>query len=141
MPRRRQKLKKNAKLWEQEISKMSKTAEKKEAALKAEEVLLTQEMKADRQQAIDLKWQEVQQYRKKVFGFDGLYFLKKKELIKPVQDKVFEAVEKVSKKHKLDFVIDKSGSLVLIYTNPVHDYTDYVLEVLGLGDKNDTIEQ
>ncbi|MBW3545396.1 MAG: OmpH family outer membrane protein, partial [Bacteroidetes bacterium] len=57
-----------------------------------------------------------------------------------VQEKVFEAVEKVAVKQKLQIVFDKSGELVMIYTNPVHDYTDFVLEELGLGDKNDTIK-
>ena len=67
--------------------------------------------------------------------------LKKKELVKPVQDKVFDAVEKVAKDHRLQMVFDKSGELVLIYTDPIHDYTDYVLEELGLGDENDIVQQ
>ena len=70
----------------------------------------------------------------------GLFFLKKKELIKPVQDKVFEAVEKVAKDNRLQMIFDKSGELVLIYTDPIHDYTDYVLEEMGLGDENDVIK-
>ncbi len=68
-----------------------------------------------------------------------MFFLKKKELIKPVQDNVFEAVEKMAKNHRLQIVFDKSGDLVMIYTDPIHDYTDYVLEELELGDKNDVI--
>ena len=60
-------------------------------------------------------------------------------MIKPVQDKVFEAVEKVAKAHKLAIMFDKSADLVMIYTDPIHDYTDYVLDELGLGDKEDTI--
>ncbi|PTB90747.1 outer membrane chaperone Skp, partial [Marivirga lumbricoides] len=71
------------------------------------------------------------------FGFDGLFFLKKKELIKPVQDKVFEAAEIVAKKERLQIVFDKSGELIMIYTDPIHDYTDLVLEELGLIDDND----
>jgi len=68
------------------------------------------------------------------------YFLKKQELIKPSMEKVYEAVEKVAKDKKLQFVFDKAGDLVMIYTNPVHDYTDYVLEELGLGDPDDSIK-
>lgn len=125
--------------WEQEIQEMYKQIEEMEATLKAEEVLLTKEMKDDRLKEIELKWDEVKKYQKKVFGFEGLFFLKKKELIKPVQDQVFEAVEKVAKNHRLQIVFDKSGDLVMIYTDPIHDYTDYVLEELGLGDENDVI--
>lgn len=126
-------------VWEEEIKSMYKDIEGMEAALQAEEVLLTQEMKVDRRQEINEKWEEVKAYQKKVFGFEGLFFLKKKELIKPVQDQVFESVEKVAKNHRLQIVFDKSGDLVMIYTDPIHDYTDYVLEELGLGDKNDVI--
>ena len=85
---------------------------------------------------IDRAWKEVKEYQKQIFGFDGLYFLKKKELIKPVQDQVFDAVEKVAKNNRLQIVFDKSGDLVMIYTDPIHDYTDYVLEELGLGENN-----
>lgn len=128
-----------SKSWEQEIQEKYKEIEEMEAALQAEQVLLTKEMKDDRLAEIDLKWNEVKEYQKKVFGFEGLFFLKKKELIKPVQDQVFEATEKVAKSHRLQIVFDKSGDLVMIYTDPIHDYTDYVLEELGLGDKNDVI--
>ena len=130
-----------SKAWEQEIQEMYKEIEEMETSLKAEEVLLTKEMKDDRFKEIDLRWNEVKEYQKKIFGFEGLFFLKKKELIKPVQDQVFEAVEKVAKNHRLQIVFDKSGDLVMIYTDPIHDYTDYVLEELGLGDKNDVISE
>ncbi|UXP33706.1 OmpH family outer membrane protein [Reichenbachiella agarivorans] len=128
-----------SKAWEAEIQEMYKEIQILEVALKAEEVLLTKEMKDDRYKEINRKWDEVKAYQNKIFGFEGLFFLKKKELIKPVQDKVFEAIEKVAKKQRLQIVFDKSGDLVMIYTDPVHDYTDYVLEELGLGDKNDVI--
>ena len=93
-----------------------------------------------RMNTIKKKEDYLKEYQKKVFGFEGLFFLKKKELIKPVQDKVYEAVEKVAREHKLQIVFDKSGELVMIYTDPIHDYTDYVLEELELGDPNDVIE-
>lgn len=127
--------------WEKEIQEMYKNVEAKEASLKAEEVLLTPDLYEERRQDIEALWNEVKDYQKKVFGFEGLFFLKKKELIKPVQDKVFEAVEKVAKNNRLQIVFDKSGELVMIYTDPIHDYTDFVLEELGLGDKVDTINK
>lgn len=125
--------------WQEEIQGMYQEIEELEASLQAEEVLLTKEMKDDRYKEIEKKWDEVKEYQKKVFGYEGLFFLKKQEIIKPVQDQVFEAVEKVSKSQRLQIMFDKSGDLVMIYTDPVHDYTDHVLEQLGLGDKNDVI--
>lgn len=126
--------------WQDEIQAMYKEIEGLYHDLQAEEVLLTQEMKDERLAAINKKETEVKDYQKKIFGFEGLFFLKKKELMKPIQDKVFEAVEKVAKEHRLQIVFDKSGDLVMIYTDPIHDYTDYVLEELGLGDPNDVVK-
>ena len=126
--------------WQQEIANMYKDIEAMYNKLQAEEVLLTKEMREERLAEIKQKEEEVKEYHKKVFGFEGLFFLKKKELIKPVQDRVFEAVEKVAKDNRLQMVFDKSGELVMIYTDPIHDYTDYVLEELGLGDENDVIK-
>lgn len=127
-----------AKGWESEIQKMYQEVETMEAEYKAEEVLLTVDMQAERRLEIDRKMKELKEYQKQIFGFEGLYFLKKKELIKPVQDQVFEAVQRVAKNNRLQIVFDKSGDLVMIYTDPVHDYTDYVLEELEIKTKPST---
>ncbi len=132
-------IQKLANSWDAEIQGMYKKVEKMEADLKAEEVLLSDDMIAERQKEIDEEWKKVKEYQKKVFGFEGLYFLKKQELIKPVQDIVFESVERVAKNNRLQIVFDKSGDLVMIYTDPIHDYTDYVLEDLGLISTNEVI--
>jgi|TARA_B110000091_G_scaffold53530_1_gene58752 outer membrane protein len=121
-----------AKAWEQEIRGMYEEVQNLETKYKAEEVLLTVGMKEDRTYEIDIEKQKLKEYQKKIFGSEGLYFLKKKELIKPVQDLVFEASEHVAKSNRLAIVFDKSGEMVMIYTDPIHDYTDFVLEELGL---------
>ena len=121
-----------AKSWEQEIREMYEEVQNLEMKYKAEEVLLTVGMKEDRIYEIDIEKQKLKEYQKKIFGSEGLYFLKKKELIKPVQDLVFEASERVAKSNRLAIVFDKSGEMVMIYTDPIHDYTDFVLEELGL---------
>jgi outer membrane protein len=126
--------------WQDEIKEKQKEIEALYSALRTEEVLLTEAMKQERLAAIKQQEKELKDYQTKIFGYEGLYFLKEKELMQTVQEKVFEAVEKVSVKQKIQVMFDKSGQLVMIYTNPVHDYTDFVLEELGLGDKNDTIK-
>ena len=103
----------------------------------AKEILLTDELKRDMQKAITDKRQEVQDKMNKLFGYEGGLFLKKKELIKPLMDEIARALDKVTQERKLDFIFDKAADLSMIYTNPRHDYTDYVLEELGLGDKED----
>lgn len=125
--------------WQEEIQAKQLEIDEMYSELKAEEVLLTEEMKQERLETIHGMEKKLKEYTQKVFGFEGLLYLKKKELIKPVQDQVFEAVEKVAQQHKLQIVFDKSGDMVMIYTDPIHDYTDYVLDELGLGDKEDVI--
>ena len=129
-----------SKSWQSEIQQMYKEIEGMYSELKAEEVLLTPEMKEERLVEIKAKEEEVTEYNNKVFGYEGLFFLKKEELIKPVLESVYEATEKVSKTHRLQFMFDKAADMVMIYTDPIHDYTDYVLEELGYGDENDTIK-
>jgi outer membrane protein len=126
--------------WQKEVEDLQRAVEVAHVSLKAEEVLLTEEMKAERIAMIQKKEAELKDYQRKVFGFGGLFFLKKQELIKPLQDKVWEAVEKIAKQNRLAIIFDKSGELVMIYTDPRHDYTDFVLEELGLGDPNDKIK-
>lgn len=129
-----------SKSWQSEIQQQYKEIAGMYNELQAEEVLLTAEMKEERLAEIKIKEEEVKEYNSKVFGYEGLFFLKKKELMKPVLESVFEATEKVSKAHRLQFMFDKAADMVMIYTDPIHDYTDYVLEELGYGDENDTIK-
>lgn len=126
--------------WQSEIQQMYREIESMYNELQAEEVLLTKEMKDERLADIQAKEEEVKKYNSSVFGYEGLFFLKKKELIKPVLERVFEATGKVSKAHRLQFMFDKAADMVMIYTDPIHDYTDYVLEELGYGDENDTVK-
>ena len=123
--------------WQKEIEEMQKKVEGLYSSFQAEQVLLTEAMKQERLDEIKKKENDLKDYQKKVFGFGGLFFLKKQELIKPLQDKVFDATGKVAKANRLAIIFDKAGELVMIYTDPRHDYTDFVLEELGLGDPND----
>jgi outer membrane protein len=119
--------------WQKEIEVQQKDLDKLHRNYQNEEIVLTEAMKKKRQDEILLKEQELKAYRNKQFGYEGQLFKKRQELNKPVQDKVFEAVEKVAKKKSLAVIFDKSGDLTMLYTNPAHDYTEFVLEELGLG--------
>ncbi|MBN8651151.1 MAG: OmpH family outer membrane protein [Cytophagales bacterium] len=125
--------------WQKEVEEMQSKVEALYRSYQAEQVLLTEAMKTERLDEIKKKETELKDYQKKVFGYKGLYFLKKQELIKPLQDKIFDAVEKVCKANRLAFLFDKS-ELVMVYTDPRHDYTDFILEELGLGDPIDKVK-
>jgi outer membrane protein len=119
--------------WEKEIEVQQKDLDKMYRTYQAEEVVLTEPMKKKRQDELLKKEQEIKAYRTKQFGYEGQLFKKRQELNKPVQDRVFEAVEKMVKAKKLDIVFDKASEITMIYTNPTYDYTEYVLEELGLA--------
>ena len=120
-------------IWQREIEAQKKDLDKLYHNYQAEEVVLTEEMKKKRQDEILKKEQDIKAYQNRQFGYEGQLFKKRQELTKPVQDKLFEATEKVAKKKQLACIFDKSGDLTMLYTNPAHDYTEFVLEELGLG--------
>ncbi|MCB2409462.1 OmpH family outer membrane protein [Hymenobacter lucidus] len=122
--------------WQKEIESQKKDLDKLYRNYQAEEVLLTEPMKKKRQDEILKKEQDVKAYQNKIFGYEGQLFKKRQELTKPVQDQVFEAIEKVAKKKQLAIIFDKAGDLTMLYTNPTHDYTEFVLEELGLASED-----
>ncbi|RFP66132.1 OmpH family outer membrane protein [Hymenobacter lapidiphilus] len=119
--------------WQKDLENQKAELDKLHRNYQAEEVVLTEAMKKKRQDEILAKEQDIKTNTNKIFGFEGQLFRKRQELTKPVQDVVFEAIEKVAKKKQLAIVFDKSGDLTMLYTNPVHDYTEFVLEELGLA--------
>lgn len=120
--------------WISEVSAKNEEVSKLEKAYRAEEILLTEEMKAQRLKTIEEKAKEAKELQNKIFGFEGELFKKKQEIMKPILDEVAKAVEKVARGKKLDFLFDKSSDgLAMLYTNPIHDYTDYVMEELGIS--------
>ncbi|CCH56126.1 outer membrane chaperone Skp (OmpH) [Fibrisoma limi BUZ 3] len=118
--------------WSKDIQDKYLEIDKLQKAYQAEEILLTEEMKRERQRVISDREREAREYNNKVFGYQGLLFEKKKELMKAPMELVNRAIEKVSLQRKLDFMFDKASDFVMLYTNPRHDYTDYVMEELGL---------
>jgi len=120
--------------WIKEISDKNEEVAKLEKAYRAEEILLTEEMKQQRLKAITDKEKEAKDLQNKVFGYNGDLLKKKQEIMKPTLDAVARAVEKVSRMKRLDFLFDKSSDgFAMLYTNPIHDYTDYILEELGIS--------
>ncbi|GAB4011852.1 OmpH family outer membrane protein [Spirosoma sp. KCTC 42546] len=121
--------------WSKDIQDKYVDIEKLQKAYQAEEILLTEDMKRERQRIISDKEREARDYNNKVFGYQGLLFEKKKELMKAPMELINRAVEKICIQKKLDFIFDKASDFVMLYTNPRHDYSDYVMEELGLDTK------
>ncbi|MFN5885143.1 MAG: OmpH family outer membrane protein, partial [Bacteroidota bacterium] len=76
---------------------------------------------------------ELRDYRNQKFGYEGELFKKRQELIKPIQDRVFDAIQKVAKQSALDFIFAKSGEFIMLYSNAKYDKSDEVLAELGVA--------
>jgi outer membrane protein len=128
-------MKKFSEKWAKEIDDKFAEVARMQRAYMAEEVLLTDDLKRKRQTEIKEKELEAREYNSKIFGMEGLLFQKKKELMKPVLEKVQRAVRKVCAQRRLDFLFDKSSDASLVFTNPMLDYSDYIMDELGLNEK------
>ena len=128
--------------WSKDILDKQADVDKMQRAYQAEEILLTDDMKRERQRMIGDKEREAREYNNKVFGYEGLLFQKKKELMKTPMELLNRALEKVVSQRKLNFLFDKaSEGMLMLYTDPKHDYTDYVMEELGLDPDSQKAKQ
>jgi outer membrane protein len=128
-----QQIDQNTNTWLAEVEKKKEELEKLEKEYKLEELLLTEDLKQQRLAAIQAKSKEAKALENQVFGAEGELFKLKQAAYKSILDQISKAIEKVVRAKRLDFIFDKANDgLVLLYTNPVHDYSDYVLEELGV---------
>ncbi len=122
--------------WKKEAQNLEAEIKEMYNALKAEEVLLTDEMYKERMAVIKEKEKAATAFNNRVFGINGQYFQKQSELLQPLQSKIFDAIDVVSKRNGIAILFDKASGLSMIYTDPRHDYSDFVIEELGLGLEN-----
>lgn len=121
-----------SKKWQEEIDVKFEAIDKLYKQYQAEKVLLTKDMQVKRENEIIEKEREAKKLQNDKFGYEGELFKKREELIKPIQDKVYEAINKVAKGNGLDFIFDKSGDMLMLVSNPKYDRSDEVLEELGV---------
>ncbi|HET6245514.1 MAG: OmpH family outer membrane protein [Bacteroidetes bacterium] len=116
--------------WQKEIEAKYTEIDKLYKAYQAEQILLTEEMRKKRENEIITKEKEAKELQKQRFGVDGDLFKKRQELVKPVQDKVYNAIQELATKERLMVVFDKAGSLTMLYTNPKFDKSDEILDAV-----------
>jgi len=117
--------------WQKQIADLHKEVSEMYKKYQAEAVLLPADVKKKREEAIVAKDNQVKALQKKYFGPGGELFKKREELIKPIQEKVFNAIETVATTENIAFVFDKAGSPTLLYGNTKYDISDAVLDELG----------
>jgi outer membrane protein len=118
--------------WQKELEKKQAAIDKMYKDFTAEQVLLTEDLRKKREAEIKEKEKELKDYRNLKFGYEGDLFKKRQELIKPIQDKVFDAVQKIAKQSALDFIFAK-GELIMLHSNAKYDKSDEVLSELGVA--------
>lgn len=123
--------------WQKDIETKYNFIDKLYKDFQAEQILLTDEMKRKRENEIVQKEKEVKDFQKQKFGFEGELFKKKQELVKPIQDKIYNSIKKMATDQSYAVVFDKSSDLIMLYANPKYDKSDDILNALGykVGDK------
>lgn len=127
-----QKLDQFSKMWQQEIDQKSADLDKMYKEYDAEKVMLSDELKKKREDEIYNKEKEVRDLQRKRFGYQGDLFKKREELIKPIQDKVYNAIQKLAAAKLYDFILDKSDGITVIFADPKLDKSDDILKELGV---------
>ncbi|MGV3630020.1 MAG: OmpH family outer membrane protein [Bacteroidota bacterium] len=127
----KEKLDKLAERWTKEIEDRYVDLKNKKEAFAREEVLLPAEEKKKRAEDIEKLETEAMEMQKLRFGVSGDYFQKRQELIKPIQDNVFEALQKVASKKTYAFVFDKANQSNLIFADSKYDISNEVLKEMG----------
>ena len=118
--------------WQKEIDSMQAQLDRMYKDYDAEQVMLSEELRKKREDQLFLKEKTLRDLQRKRFGFEGDLFKKRQELIKPVQDKVYNAVQKIAAQRGYDFILDKSEGITVICADPKLDKSEDILRELGV---------
>ena len=120
-----------SKQWQEEIEAIYAEVDKMYRDYQTQEVLLTDEMKTKRENAIIAKEKSAKDLQRKRFGPYADLYAKRQELIKPLQDKVYDAIQQLAANSKYAVIFDSSSDLIMLYSNPNLDKSDKILENMG----------
>ncbi len=120
-----------SKKWEKEITALFQEAQELDREYQAESVLLSEDQKRKKKEAIAAKRQEAENLRMQYYGPEGELFTKRTELIQPIQEKVYNAINQVALTKNYAFVFDKAAGTSMLYCNEKNDISDEVLDEIG----------
>lgn len=118
--------------WKKELDNMQREIEELKEDLEAKEILFTDEMRAQRQQEIETLVQQREQYLEQKFGSGGEYFQKQQELLEPIQRRVFQAIEAVSRRQGFDFIFDRAQNSTMLVGSEQWNLNEQVLQELDI---------
>ena len=123
-------LDKIAQKWRGEIAQQQDVIKGLYSKYQAEQVLLNESQRKQREDEIMNKEKEVREAQRVKFGSEGELFKRRQELVKPIQDKVYSAIERFANEKGYDLILDKSSSAGLIFANPTYDKTSQVVDLV-----------
>ncbi len=126
--------------WKLEIEKKLTEIEKKKSDLRNESVLLTNELIKEREEDIQIEENEILDYQQKRFGPNGDLMIQKKQLIQPIQDQIFAAVQDIAQNKKYDFIFDKSADVVMLFSAERFDMSEQVLRAITRASKRKQVQ-
>lgn len=118
--------------WQKEIDDKQTQLDKMYKNYEAEQFMLTDELKKKREDELFVREKEIRDLQKRRFGYEGDLFKERQRQVKPIQDKVFNAVQKIAIARSYDFVLDKSEGITIIFADPKLDKSEEVLKELGI---------
>lgn len=124
-------LDKLSKQWEKEVADGYAVVEKMYKSYQNDAVLLSQDMKAKREEEIINKEKEMKELQNKYFGMEGELFKKREELVKPIQDEILKAIKEIAVEGSYAVIFDTAAGGNILFANPKFDLSDQVLEKLG----------
>ena len=117
--------------WQKEIENKYTDVDQMYRSYQQEQVLLTDEMKVKREEAIIKKEKSAKDLQQKYFGPEGELYIKRQELIKPIQDKIYNAIQQLAENNNYQVIFDSSSDLIMLYKNKNYDKSDKVLDLMG----------
>lgn len=118
--------------WRAELDEMQQEIDRLKEDFAAREILYTEEIRKQKEQEINTKVQQRQQFLEQKFGPEGEYFQKQKELLEPIQRKIFEAITTIAERDGFDFIYDRSQNANILFAREQWNLNDEVLLELGL---------
>jgi len=116
--------------WKEEIKKMELELDTKNKDFEKRKLVMSDNKRIVIEKEIAKMVDDIAAYRQGKFGYKGELYTQQEEIMKPIQNKIFSAIEEVAEDEELDYVFDKSGDIIFLYAKEEYDITAKVLEKL-----------
>ena len=121
--------------WKIEAETKLKEIEQKKNQLENESALLTRELYDERMEEISFEEAEVLNFQEKRFGPNGDVVLQQRQLMQPIQDQIYAAVQEIAEKRKYDFIFDKNSDFLMLFSAKRYDISELIIRSVTRADR------